>query len=111
VIAMALVGAALGAVLFAIVLRLAPPRASPLVQLGQLDAQYRAASARGWTGPRAALARATAGGGVPTRIGQLLTTQLTRRGVEQTTLRQDLALTGNGLSISVHPANGISLTG
>ncbi len=96
-IAMALVGAGLGAVLFAIVLRLAPPRASPLVQLGQLDAQYRAASARGWTGPTAALTRATAGGDVQTRIGQLLTTQLTRRGVEQTTLRQDLALTGKDL--------------
>ena len=96
-IAMALVGAALGAVLFASVLRLAPPRASPLVQLGQLDAQYRAASARGWTGPTAAPTRATAGVGVQTRIGQVLTTQLTRRGVEQTTLRQDLALTGKDL--------------
>ncbi len=42
-IAMALVGAALGGLLFAVLLRLAPPRLSPLVQLGRLDAQYQAA--------------------------------------------------------------------
>jgi len=42
-IVMALVGAALGGLLFAVLLHLAPPRLSPLVQLGRLDAQYQAA--------------------------------------------------------------------
>ena len=98
-IAMAVVGAALGAVLFAVVLHLAPPRLSPLVQLGRLDAQYQPAgsgrdvsSSRGQNaGPGA---HATA---AQSRLGRLVAAEFARRGFTHTSLRQDLALTGRDL--------------
>ena len=98
-IAMALVGAALGAVLFAIIVWLVPTRTSPLVQLGQLDARYRSTSIRtpaGLSGPTSP-GIGTSASSLQTRVGQALATQLTRRGIEQTTLEQDLALTGQDL--------------
>ncbi len=98
-IAMALVGAALGAVLFAIIVWLVPTRTSPLVQLGQLDARYRSTSTRtpaGLSGPTSR-GIGTSASSLQTRVGQALATQLTRRGIEQTTLEQDLALTGQDL--------------
>jgi tight adherence protein C len=98
-IAMALVGAALGAVLSAIIVWLVPTRTSPLVQLGQLDARYRSTSTRtpaGLSGPTSP-GIGTSASSLQTRVGQALATQLTRRGIEQTTLEQDLALTGQDL--------------
>jgi len=98
-IAMALDGAALGAVLFAIIVWLVPTRTSPLVQLGQLDARYRSTSTRtpaGLSGPTSP-GIGTSASSLQTRVGQALATQLTRRGIEQTTLEQDLALTGQDL--------------
>ena len=98
-IAMALVGAALGAVLFAIIVWLVPTRTSPLVQLGQLDARYHSTSTRtpaGLSGPTSP-GIGTSASSLQTRVGQALATQLTRRGIEQTTLEQDLALTGQDL--------------
>jgi len=98
---MMLVGGALGAVLFAVVVHLAPPRTSALVQLGQLDARYRAASSPTWasppTRPWSRGNAATGLAGLQERLGQVVAGQLTRRGVEQTSLRQDLALTGQQL--------------
>ncbi len=98
-IAMALVGAALGAVLFASIVWLVPTRTSPLVQLGQLDARYRATSTRTPAGPSGPTSPGigTSASSLQTRVGQALATQLTRRGIEQTTLEQDLALTGQDL--------------
>jgi len=98
-IAMALVGAALGAVLSAIIVWLVPTRTWPLVQLGQLDARYRSTSTRtpaGLSGPTSP-GIGTSASSLQTRVGQALATQLTRRGIEQTTLEQDLALTGQDL--------------
>ncbi len=90
-IAMMLVGAVIGALLFAVVVRLAPPRPSALVQLGQLDARHRAISSRtSGSGP----AGGDAGGSAQTRMGRVVTAALARRGVAYTSLRQDLALTG-----------------
>ena len=90
-IAMMLVGAAIGALLFAVVMRVAPPRPSALVQLGQLDARHRAISSRtSGSGP----AGGDAGGSAQTRMGRVVTAALARRGVAYTSLRQDLALTG-----------------
>lgn len=97
-IAMMLIGGALGAVLFAVVVRLVPPRTSALVQLGQLDARYRATS---WGSPAtrpASGGHATSGlAGLQQRLGEIVAVQLSRRGVEQTSFRQDLALTGKDL--------------
>jgi tight adherence protein C len=98
-IAMTLVGAAVGAVLFVVVLRLAPPRVAALVQLGRLDAQYQAAgcglavSSSGSQNARAG-ANATA---AQSRLGRLVAAEFARRGISHTSLRQDLALTGRDL--------------
>ena len=75
-------------------LRLSPPKTSPLVQLAQLDAQHA-------PGPAAAAAPAAVDGRwrswwgpVRSRAGSWLAQQLARRGIAYTSLRQDLALTG-----------------
>ncbi len=98
-IAMALVGAALGGVLFAVLLHLAPPRVSPLGQLGRLDAQYQAAgsgqavSISGGRNSRTGASVTSAQG----RLGRLVAAEFGRRGFTHTSLRQDLALTGRDL--------------
>lgn len=101
-IALAAVGACLGAVVFALIWRLAAPRPSALVQLGQFDALHshpgsqRAGYDRLAIGPAGAI-EATGISGVLGRAGAWLTTELARRGITFTTLRQDLTLTGNTL--------------
>jgi tight adherence protein C len=102
VITAVVLGALLGGTLFAVLLTLAPPKTSPLVQLAHFDARQAtvgtpagaamsaAATGRGG-GARAALAR------VQGRSGFWLSRQLVRRGIGYTTLRQDLALTGRTL--------------
>lgn len=98
-VAMALVGAALGGVLFAALLHLAPPRPSPLVQLGRLDAQYLPAG----SGRPVNTSRGRPGGaggsatGAQGRLGRLVAAEFARRGFTHTSLRQDLALTGRDL--------------
>lgn len=99
-IAMALVGVALGGVLFAVLLHLAPPRLSPLVQLGRLDAQYQAAGSgrEGISGRnQGGLGAGGTGAAVQGRLGRLVAAEFARRGFSHTTLRQDLALTGRDL--------------
>lgn len=96
-IALSLVGACLGAVVFALIWRLASPRPSALVQLGQFDALH---SQHGPSGLRAGQdqgAGSSSASGALGRAGAWLTTELARRGITFTTLRQDLALTGNTL--------------
>lgn len=91
---MALVGAAIGGLLFALLLQLAPARPSPLVQLGRLDAQYQAAGLAGSPSPR----QAQPGRAISqTQLGRAVLTELNRRGFSQLRLRQDLALTGRDL--------------
>lgn len=92
-IPLALVGAAFGASVFAVIWRIASPRASALVQLGQFDARH--------TSALPAAPPAAAGTGWWGRVAVWLTMQLTRRGITFTTLRQDLALTGHSLEWAV----------
>ena len=87
-IAMALVGAGIGATLFALGWRLFPPKPSPLVGLGRFDARDRVPSVPAGGGDR------MLGAGVWARAGRWLAEELGRRGLAYTTLRQDLALTG-----------------
>ncbi|HOQ53968.1 MAG TPA: hypothetical protein PLF56_10185, partial [Micropruina sp.] len=105
-IAVVVVGALLGAVLFALLLRLAPPTAAPLVQLAHFDAGHDApATAPLGVGPVVSAIGGTSAppggagrGNLLTRVqsssGWWLSRQLTRRGIGYTSLRQDLALTG-----------------
>jgi hypothetical protein len=87
VIALGLVGAAIGGVLFALVYRWAPRRASALVELGRFDAHHHAAASAG-AAPRRQGGRGVGlGGGQAGRLAA-------RYGISGTTLRQDAALTG-----------------
>ena len=93
-IAMGLLGALLGAVIFGLVVVLVPPRRSALVQLGRFDAHHRTHPAAATLHPREAPAPDTA----ETKIGSWVLAQLARHGVRYPGgLRQDLALTGQRL--------------
>lgn len=98
-IAMTLVGAGIGGLLFALLLQLAPPRTSPLVQLGRLDAHHQAAGSGTPAHDRQAgpASGATGGAVAQSRLGRAVMAELTRRGFSQLRLRQDLALTGRQL--------------
>jgi tight adherence protein C len=92
-IEMALIGAAIGAIVFWMVLRLVPRRDSPLVQLAKLDAMFATDS---WMRTETVHSVEHVGGreGAETRLGGWVTALLTKRGYSYTSLRQDLALTG-----------------
>jgi Flp pilus assembly protein TadB len=104
-IAMTGIGALIGAVIFTLIWRLAPPTTSPLVTLGRFDAyeQHAASSLADRSGVAAA--------GIPvpltgpaswqSRLGRLLSEQLHRRGISYTSLRQDLALTGRSYEVAM----------
>lgn len=80
-------GGLLGAVLFGVLLRIAPPRTSPVVELARFDARMSGSAQH---------SSAATSGGMPgrTAIGAWLAGQLSRRGIGYAGLRQDLALTG-----------------
>lgn len=93
-IAMALVGAAIGGILLFLVVRLLPARRSNLVVLGQYYAHYR--------GPQQPTALSRPAGdavsgtvaGAQGRVGEWVAAQLTAHGIAYGGLREDLALTG-----------------
>jgi len=87
-------GGLLGAALFLFMVRLFPPKTSPLVQLAQLDAQHAPGTAAAPSAPTAVAAGGDWLGAVRSRAGSWLAHQLRRRGIAYTSLRQDLALTG-----------------
>jgi Flp pilus assembly protein TadB len=94
VIALAVVGALMGAVILALIRYLFPPEPSALITLGRYDASQQDSrpDQRAPTGSGAEHghdARAWRA-----RLGRRLDEQLQRRGVPYTSLRQDLALTG-----------------
>lgn len=89
-IGMIVVGAALGAVLFVLVLNLVPPKRSTLVELGQFYAHYRGPEVESSTAQSAGDTRADYEG----RVGAWVSAELAKRGIRYTGLRHDLALTG-----------------
>jgi tight adherence protein C len=89
-IRMALLGAVIGALLFWLVIRVIPPRRSPLVDLGRFDAYHRSRRPVTERSPRTRTAAADVEG----RIGCWVATELARRGIRYAGLRCDLALTG-----------------
>ncbi len=85
-IGMAIVGAVLGAVLFTLIIKVVPPKRGALVELGQFYAHYR--------GPDVAAAPTRTDADTQGRIGAWVSAELARRGIRYTSLRHDLALTG-----------------
>lgn len=85
-IGMVVVGAALGAVLFSLIVKIVPPKRSAIVELGQFYAHYR--------GSITAAAPARTAADRRGRVGAWVSAELARRGISYTSLRHDLALTG-----------------
>ncbi|MDT0262283.1 hypothetical protein [Jatrophihabitans lederbergiae] len=88
-IVMAVLGGAIGAMLLYLVMKILPPRHSAIVELGRFYAHYRGAEVPAIPTPPA--------GGAQGRVGQWATAELTKRGIQYTGLRHDLALTGQSL--------------
>ena len=91
--ALPVIGAALGASLFALIVLLRPPRIDPLVALARIDAAHRQPQ----HDPSYLGARDS---GVE-RLGGWVADQLRRRGVRYTTLRQDLTLSGQSFDATM----------
>jgi tight adherence protein C len=89
VIALGLVGAALGAVLFALAHRWLPGRPTALVELGRFDAHYGAAASSTLT-----LNQHSSGRDAATWLGARIRQLTDRYGINTAKLRQDVALTG-----------------
>ena len=108
-IAAVLAGCLVGAGLLAVVWRLLPLRASPVAELARFDAAQATGSpvARG-AGP------VPASSGLARRqelVGRWTARQLARRGIEFTTLRQDLALLGRTYEQTLGRKITLALTG
>jgi tight adherence protein C len=84
--ALPLLGAAIGACIFVLVVLVRPPTVDPLVALARIDAAHRQ--------PQHDPACSGSRDSVEEKMGGWLADQLRRRGVRYTTLRQDLTLTG-----------------
>jgi tight adherence protein C len=91
--ALPMVGAALGASVFGLIVLLRPPRVDPLVALARIDAAHRQ--------PQHDLSYPGVRDGVEARLGGWVADQLRRRGVRYTTLRQDLTLTGQSFDATM----------
>jgi len=92
VIAAVGLGALCGGVVFLLVLHLVRPRPAPLVELARFDAAHAQGSTAGQAMSAELASSPTAG--LPAAVGAWVARQLTLRGVTNTSLRQDLALTG-----------------
>jgi tight adherence protein C len=92
VTALALIGAAIGATTFALIVMLRPPTVDPLVALARIDAAHARPDPR----PQPAAAHT-----LGARVGARLADALARRGVRYTSLRQDLALTGQSFDAAM----------
>jgi Flp pilus assembly protein TadB len=91
--ALPLVGAAIGASIFGLIVLLRPPKVDPLVALARIDAAHRQPQHN----PVLPIKRE----GIEQRLGGWLADQLRRRGVRYTTLRQDLTLTGQSFDATM----------
>ena len=95
-IGLTIAGCGIGAAVFWLVLQVRPPKPDALVMLARFDAAQEGTRTRrvdtGSTRKSAA--------GAETRIGRWVAVELERRGIMLTSLRQDLALTGQSFIVS-----------
>lgn len=98
-IALALVGALVGAAVCWLLVLLRPPRPDPLVLLARYDASRAQIGEPSTPVPPAPAARSLTG--LRDRIGGWLARELTRRGFTYTSLRQDLALCGRSFETTM----------
>lgn len=93
-IPLVVIGALLGLSLFAVVLTLAPPRPSVLVQLGRFDAVHHQSGSGVIPVPRREQGGDTGNAALQLRAGRWLATELNRHGIGYRSLRQNVALAG-----------------
>lgn len=92
-IALTVIGAVIGVLVFWLVVQARPPRPDPLVELGRFYASRSAGIGQPATGSEAP--------GLQSRVGRWFTAELARRGIAYTTLRQDLALSGDRVDVAM----------
>lgn len=96
-IALTLIGCAIGAALFYLIVQIRPPKPDPLVMLARFDAAQTGQVTRRAETPAPGSAAASA----QTRLGRWVSSELARRGIAYTSLRQDLALNGQSFEATM----------
>lgn len=95
-IGLTLIGSAIGAAIFLLIVQIRPPKPDPLVMLARFDqAQVPDVSARSESSATQVAVSAE------TRLGRRVSTALARRGIAYTSLRQDLALNGQSFDATM----------
>jgi tight adherence protein C len=94
-IGLALIGCAIGAAVFFLIVEIRPPRPDPLVMLARFD------RAQAVTIVQADPSSAKSAAGAETRLGRWVSMELARRGIAYTSLRQDLALNGQSFDATM----------
>lgn len=95
---MTLVGCALGAAVFFLIVAIRPPTPDPLVMLARFD---EAQTGPGNRPVRSEVSTVQAAVGAETKLGRWVSTELARRGIAYTSLRQDLALNGQSFDATI----------
>lgn len=98
-----LLGAATGGAVFALIWLLHPPRVDPLVALARIDAAHRGTGVHIDSAPTRA--------GIEQHLGGWIADQLSRRGVRSTSLRQDLAMTGQSYEATMGRKAALAIFG
>ncbi len=94
-IGLTLIGCAIGAAVFFLIVQIRPPRPDPLVMLARFDQAQMGAVAQAEPSP------AKSAAGAETRLGRWVSMELARRGIAYTSLRQDLALNGQSFDATM----------
>jgi len=97
VTALTLIGCALGAAIFFLIVQIRPPKPDPLAMLARFDAAQTPplVAARSDASPRGTAANAE------TKLGRWVSQELARRGIGYTSLRQDVALNGQSFDATI----------
>ena len=95
-IGLTLIGCAIGATIFFLIVQIRPPKPDPLVMLARFDqAQLPDVSARSESAATQAAISAE------TKLGRRVSTELAHRGIAYTSLRQNLALNGQSFDATM----------
>ena len=95
-IGLTVIGCAIGAAIFLLIVQIRPPKPDPLAMLARFDLAQTPQ-----TPARSEVSTARAAAGAETRLGRWVTAELARRGIAYTSLRQDLALNGQSFDATM----------
>lgn len=95
-IGLTLIGCAIGAAIFLLIVQIRPPKPDPLVMLARFDLAQEPE-----TPARSEVTTVQAAVSAETKLGRWVSTELARRGIAYTSLRQDLALNGQSFDATM----------